>query len=172
MLILLGNSVTAAFDNNEQAEIYRDLRGQALSLNTETIKSRDGVLALLMETGYNDAAATILAAADGSVSLYLSNGGGVIGAGEYEQVREIVFETLSEVGNFTDELERTATYPLPEFGRVRFYLVTDHGVYTAEASKDSLGNGKHKLSPLFNQVQKLIAYMRAAEEHRRGQEAD
>ncbi|MDJ0711532.1 MAG: hypothetical protein QNJ14_14165 [Woeseiaceae bacterium] len=171
-LLLFGLSVSAVSSEYEQVDIYKDLRGQALALNSESLQPRNGLLVLLMETGYGDAVVTVLAAADGSASIYFSNGGGLIGAGEYEQVREVVFETLSEAVGHLERLEETDAYPLPEPGRTRFYAVTDHGVFTAEALEDLLGNDRHALSPLFHQVHKLIAYMRAADEHRRSQETE
>jgi hypothetical protein len=172
ILVLMGFSMTAASDDYEQADIYKDLRGQALGLNAEALEPRNGMLALLMETGYDKAVVTVLGVADGSASMYFSNGGGLIGAGEYEQVREVVFETLSEVKKYVTVLERADAYPLPDSGRTRFYAVTDQGVLTAEASEDLLGDENHELSPLFHQVHKLIGYMRAADEHRRSQDAE
>lgn len=165
----MGVAMNSGAAEYEQAEIYSDLRGMALRLDGETLQARNGVFALLMETGYNEAAVTVLASADGSASMYFSNGGGLIGAGEYEQVREVVFETLSELEEHLPSLDPTNTYPLPEVGQTRFYAVTEKGVLTTEAAEDLLGNEKHELSPLFHQVHKLIAYMRAADEHRRSQ---
>ena len=169
VLLLMGLHMTANSDGYDQADIYKELRRQALGLDSGSLQPRNRVMALLMETGYDEAAVTVLAAADGSASMYFSNGGGLIGAGEYEQVREVVFETLSEVQKHEALLSQTDAYPLPAPGRTRFYVVTDQGVLTAEASEDLLGNEKHELSPLFHQVHKLIAYMRAAEEHRQSQ---
>jgi hypothetical protein len=171
-LTLLGLSVNASSEDYEQADIYRDLRSQALGLDAQTLEPRNGIFALLMETGYEDAVVTVVATADGSTSMYFSNGGGTIGAGEYEQVRKVVFETLSETRKFVDELDLTESYPLPTPGQTRFYAVTDGGVLTGVAPEDLLGNEKHELSALFHQVHKLIAYVRAAEEHRRSQESE
>jgi hypothetical protein len=172
VLTSLGLSMNASSDGYEQADVYRGLRDQALGLGAQTLDSRSGIYALLMETGYDDAAVTIVATADGSASMYFSNGGGLIGVGEYEQVREVVLETLSELGKYLSNLENTEAFPLPEIGRTRFYAVTDQGVLTAEAAENVLGNEKHELSPLFHQVHKLIGYMRTAEEHRRSQESE
>lgn len=171
-LSLAGIPLNAMPEDYDQAEVYRDLRSQALSLNGEVLDSRDGIYALLMETGYEDAVATIVATADGSTSMYFSSGGGTIGAGEYEQVRVVVFETLSETARFVEKLNLTESYPLPTFSQTRFYVVTDSGVLTGAADEDLLGNEKHELSPLFHQVHKLIAYIRTAEEHRRSQESE
>ena len=169
---LSGMAVSASSDNYEQADIYRDLRSQALGRDVETLKPRNGVFAVLMETGYDDAVVTVVATADGSASMYFSNGGGLIGAGEYDQVREVVFESLSESEKYANNLDATESYPLPGLGQTRFYVVTERGTLTAEAPTDLLGNEKHELSPLFHQIHKLIAYMREADEHRRSQRSE
>ena len=68
----------------ELAEIYLDLRGRALALTRELLDpetaSEGRVLALLMETGYPEAIATLVGLGDGTTSMYFSNGGGTIGA--------------------------------------------------------------------------------------------
>ncbi|MEO1248071.1 MAG: hypothetical protein AAFX56_20520 [Pseudomonadota bacterium] len=171
-LMVVCAPMTASSGDYEQADVYRGLRDQALGLGPQELEPRNGVFALLMETGYDEAAVTIVAAADGSASMYFSNGGGTIGAGEYEQVREVVFETLSETGKYLDELELTNSYPLPKLGQTRFFVVTDAGVLTSAAPEEMLGDEKHDLSPLFLQVHKLIAYIRTAEEHRRSRRSE
>ncbi len=49
--------------------------------------ARPHVFCAVMETGYEEGVATLVAVADGSVSLYFSKGGGVIGGGSHESVR-------------------------------------------------------------------------------------
>lgn len=170
VIALVALSMNASSEEYELADIYRDLRGQALGLDAGTMEPHNGMFALLMETGYEEAAVTVVATADGGASMYFSNGGGIIGAGEYEQVREVVFETLSLAEHHEGLLDTTDSYPLPKSGETRFYMVTERGVLTAVAPEDLLGNEKHDMAPLFHQVHKLIAYIRTAEEHRRDQE--
>jgi len=70
------------------ADIYTSLRNQALSLNSTQIDIKvdqsNPIFGILMETGYKDAVVTLSAIGDGSVSLYFSNGGGIIGLGQHE----------------------------------------------------------------------------------------
>jgi len=73
-------------NNYEQAEVYRDMRNLVFSLSPERIglaKDTEEPIAILMETGYPEAVASLVCIADGTTSLYLSSGGGVIGAGEH-----------------------------------------------------------------------------------------
>jgi hypothetical protein len=124
------------------------------------------VLAVLIETGYPEAVATLVAVADGSSSLYFSNGGGIIGAGEYKQVHNSSLALVKVAAKNQDKLSLTKIYPVPKSGYTRFYLVTTSGVFTEEVLEDDLGNERHPLSSLFLQGHELISYIRAADEHR------
>jgi hypothetical protein len=148
----------------EQADIYRDLRDQVLNQSYEknaTAEDSTEPTAIVMETGYPEAVATLMAAADGTTSLYFSNGGGVIGGGEHEPVRAAAASFLKMASTFAKEMEATSTFPLPHEGSVRFYLVDSKGVRTAEVVEDDLGNMRHKLSPLFHRGHEVIAAIRA-----------
>ena len=107
-------------------------------------------------------AASLVAFADGTTSLYFSNGGGVIGAGEHASVRA-ASETLlsvaeSHVGRFTPA-PGTA---LPAAGRVRFLVRTFAGTLGAEAGEADLGGGVHSLSAVFFAAQGVITAIREA----------
>jgi hypothetical protein len=153
-------------DKYEAAEIYIGLRDRALSPDAKQLNVAGPVLSVLMETGYPQAVATLVAVADGATSLYFSDGGGMIGAGEYPQVREVALELIKFSGGSLNILEKTDKYPLPKKEFTRFYVVTSAGVYTAEVLEKDLGEERHALSSLFFQGHKLISYIRAAEEHR------
>ena len=165
IVILLVGGVAMASDY-DQTEVYSGLRSQILTITADQIETQSPVLAVLMETGYPEAVVTLVAVADGSSSLYFSNGGGIIGAGEYKQVHQSSIDLVKITAKYHDKFSPTEKYPLPEIGYTRFYVVTTSGVLTAEVLEDDLGNEKHDLSPVFFQGHQLIAYIRAAEEHR------
>jgi hypothetical protein len=69
-------------------DIYTDLRSMALTVDLSTLQTPagepwTGAGLAMMEIGKERAVASIVAIADGTVSMYLSTGGGVIGAGEH-----------------------------------------------------------------------------------------
>ena len=163
--MLLTGGVTMAGDY-EQAEVYSDLRKQVLSLTADQLGTNSSVLAVLMETGYPEGVATLVSVADGASSLYYSNGGGLIGSGEYKQVRDSSIALVNMAGKNQSKFTLTKTYPLPKNGYTRFYVVTKSGVYTAEVLVDDLGNERHTLSPVFFQGHELISYIRAADKRR------
>jgi len=86
------------------AEIYSDLRNQVLRLNADeaglTGTSESTVLAALMEIGYPEGIATVVAVADGSASLYLSSGGCTVGAGAYESVQNVAKSFIKQAQQY------------------------------------------------------------------------
>jgi len=103
-----------------EAEVYHGLRGQALSVTTAQLglepDPKAPIHAVLMETGYPDAVATFACLGDGTVSLYLSNGGGVIGAGQHENVRSACLEMLSLTNKYAKDFiaacQRVSTFSM------------------------------------------------------------
>src|ERR1035437_6926854 len=70
------------------ADVYAGLREQILRLDPATagMSQRPGgpiVWGALMEMGYPNGVATIVALADGTTSMYTSTGGGIIGGGAH-----------------------------------------------------------------------------------------
>lgn len=165
--ILAGGRVMAA--EYQPVDVYVALRDQVLSLSPQQMNIEAPVLAVLMETGYPKAVVSLVAVADGTVSIYFSNGGGIIGSGEYQQVQEVGREFLRESELHLPQLSKTDKFPLPTESHTRFHVVTASGVHTGSALEDDLGNNRHELSPLFHAGQKLIAYIRAADEQKRTQ---
>jgi len=159
-----GTQSTMTQSRYEVAEAYTGLRDQVLQITPEAIGleevDRSTVFAVLMELGYPQAVATLVAVADGTVSLYFSNGGGFIGSGEHEPVRKVSDEFIALAQACLSEANATDTYPLPGEDRVRGYFVTRAGVYTFEASEDDLGYERHPCSPLFHKGHELIAQIR------------
>jgi hypothetical protein len=123
---------------------------------------RPHVWGILIETGYPQAVATLVALADGTTSLYFSNGGGVIGAGAHAIVRSTLPPFFATAEQQIASLAPTVAYPLPDTGHVRFYVRTFGGTLTADALESDLGNMRHALSPLFHAGHAVITAVRKA----------
>jgi len=149
----------------DPAEAIRGLRQRALTVEATELglaptAGRPHVWGVLMETGYPEAIATLVVLAEGSTSLYFSNGGGVIGAGEHEAVRVASESLLSTAETQLAHLEGVVATPPPDIGRVRFYLRTFAGTVGAGANEADLGEGRHILSPLFHSAHAVITAIR------------
>lgn len=144
--------------------VYSELRSQALSTNRSEvgISPADGALAwgTLMETGYDGVTVTLFALADGTTSLYFSNGGGVIGGQAHESVRRANAAFLDQTNHFLGQLVACDTFPVPESAHTVFYVLTDSGILTGGALESDLGYGRHPLSPLFHAGHEVISQLR------------
>jgi len=152
-------------------EAYEGLRKQILELKPEQLgaSTTEAVLAVIMETGYPGAVATLVAVMDGSASLYISNGGGIIGAGESPEPNAAARRVVAKAADFRAACTLTKEFPLPQNAHTRFYIITPRGILTSEGKEDDLGNGQHRMSSLFHAAHELITQMRLAEEKRKAE---
>jgi hypothetical protein len=104
--------------------------------------------------------ATIVAFISGDASFYTSTGGGVIGGIGHEKVRNAARSFVIGTAKFLDKMEVTTAYPLPEPGKVRFYVLTPVSVYTYEANEVDLR--KNDFTPLYAAGHQLLNALLAA----------
>ncbi|HEX2470049.1 MAG TPA: hypothetical protein VHK05_05625 [Candidatus Limnocylindrales bacterium] len=153
------------------ADTFSDLRSMALGLDPSSIRTPadepwSGAAVAAMELSVGGATATIVAIADGTVSMYLSSGGGAIGAGEHAAVRAEGQRFRTVVADSRGLLVRTAAYPLPRTGEVRFHARIGEDRFTGVAPEAALRGGRHVLAPLYAAGQDLLTEIRLASEPR------
>lgn len=167
-LAIPGESEAAPY---EVADSFTGMREQVFKLDGKAIPGLQGkaVWAVLMETGRDDEAITVVSVADGSASLYFSKGGGMIGLGENPEVRAASLAFVKKSAAFLKFMKRVEVYPLPKSGQTYFYLVTSKGVYSYRADRDDLGRQQDKLSTLYYAGHELIAQVRTADQKRKGE---
>ena len=147
---------------SKDAEALPDLRSMFLTQSPRNFgivptQVHPRVWAVLMEMGYSEGTATLLAVVDGSVSLYIFTGGGILGAGGYPSVRRKAMEFLNTAEQYLEEFQKTSEYPLPGPGRTKFYPMTFSGTFTGDFDENALGEGRHKLSKLFYAGQDVLS---------------
>jgi hypothetical protein len=91
-----------------------------------------GVWGVVMERGYAKGVATVIALADGTASLHLSNGSAVVGGKEYPPARLAARKLCEQAADSLAATLATQEFPRPAQGRVRFYVLTTDGVRGAE----------------------------------------
>ena len=161
-----GDSYGSPYD---VAEAYVGMRKQVLKLDDKQIPEIKGkeVWAVLMETGRDEEVISVVAVAEGSASLYYSNGGGMIGLGKDTNVRSSSLAFVKKSASFLKFMKRVEAFPLPKPGQTVFYLVTPKGVYSYQADRDDLGRQQDKLSALYYAGHELIARMRVADQQKK-----
>lgn len=119
----------------------------------------DHVFAILFEIGGDDGTATILAAEDGTASIYTSRGGGMIGLGEKPPVAEAARAFVVRARAMAAQLPRVEDCPTPGAGSVSFWLVSRGGARGALAPEARVLDHA-VLGPLYVAGQDLITQMR------------
>ena len=162
------NAAEAQESARSPSDVTKELRARLLlgTASEFSIEPASTVWAVLMETGYAEAAATLVALGDGTASLYFSSGGGVIGGGPHPSISTPARRLVRLAGNHLSGMSPTSEFPLPTVGEVKFYVLTTNGVLTAEAAEEALGAGEHQLSPLFFAGHDVITGLRKVSEER------
>jgi hypothetical protein len=93
-------------------------------------------------------------------SVYLSSGGGFIGGASHESIRKAAQKMVAIAAECQAQAHATTTYPLPERSQVIFYLLTDVGIFTANAPEEELSSHRHPLSKLGDAGQDIITQYR------------
>ena len=140
--------------------IYRKLRDQMLQSEQPGFEP-DAVQAVFMDWNIGNGTATVLAAADGSASVYLSSGGGYIGGGQkYPAIRNAALHAVQIAASLLSQFKSTETIDLPPADDVFFYLKTSRELQLAIAKEADLSDGTAPLASLGAMMQEIITQYR------------
>ncbi|MDH3221670.1 MAG: hypothetical protein OEO19_19230 [Gammaproteobacteria bacterium] len=153
----------------EKETVPMKIREMVLGLDPAKIgitreKLKHPVWGMIMDTGFADGSFSLIALADGTTSLYFSDGGGIVGGGEHDSVRDASGYYLTGAQYFYKDATRTTTFPLPGDGEVKFYFLSFDGVSVYSALEEDLGNQQDKLFNLFYAAHGVITELRKIEE--------
>ena len=157
-----------------ESDVFHGLRNRALKVTPSELglepDPQAPIHGVIMETGYPEAVATLVCLRDGTVSLYLSTGGGVIGGGGHESVRAACLEMFSITNRYAPDFlaacKPVSTFALPGTGDVFFYLLANGAVHQAKCREDALAAQSDPFSALFNNCHAVLSEVRKAEENR------
>lgn len=153
----------------EPAKDYQDQRNAALNPNAwrkqafSPTEKNPRVWGVYMEIGYPNAAVSLHCLIDGTVSMFFSSGGGFMGMGEHQSVRMKAEEFILAAETNFKKLNKAKNCPLPEVNRVRFYVLTYEGIFTAQDNRN-IANDDHELFSLFHGGHEVIAAIRAVQD--------
>ena len=142
-------------------ETYCGLRDLVLRLPLDHPElASNAPIALLVEMGYPQAVVTLVVVADGTTSVYFSNGGGIIGCGGDIKVYAESKVLAAEIVKSVDRIPRTYDFPLPRRGCVRFYVLYTDDSRTYEVTEERLQLGADELSEAYRRTQAVISAIR------------
>lgn len=156
--------------DKKSVPIFNDLREQIFTLDSEKNGippvGNNNVFGVVMDIGFPEGWATIVALSDGNASMYLSGGSGVIGGLNHNDIRETAISMATVADQFVPDCLPTTETPLPISGDVTFYILTTRGIRTMTAREEDLGEQRHALSPLFNKGQEVITLLMLVSERK------
>jgi hypothetical protein len=143
---------------------YMDLRNAILRVDLASIDVPEGewpgASVAMMEMRISNGTATMVAVADGSVSLYTSSAGDTIGAGEHLSARRAGQRFLRAAADHAPWMTATTEFPLPTEGMVRFHVRTPDGDFTSEVAEDVLRGRRDELAPVYLAGQDVLTEIR------------
>jgi hypothetical protein len=161
--VILSTTMSSAQNPNPpkaDPAIYAKMRASALTMHDPDLAG-DAVAVVLMDWYVGNGTASVLAASDGTASLYLSSGGGFIGGGQrYPQLREAAQQAVHLATKLISQFAATEATDLPPNGEVYFYVSTSSGVRRAIAKETDLRNGTDPLLVLGNTMQQIVTLYR------------
>ena len=157
---------------DDAGSVYAGLRHTILTVDPAEVgiaptADLPRVWGVVMDTGYPNGTATVVALADGTTSLYTSTGGGIIGAGAHASVAAATSALLGIVEAHLDLLPAATQDDLPPADWVVLRALTYGGQRAVLAEEDELGYDRHPLSPVFHAVHEVITQLRLLDESRR-----
>lgn len=153
---------------DQQENPFHDLRQMALSATPEQLgletSDETKVFGIVMDWDLGDGIATVAAYQTGDASMYLSSGGGVIGGGQHDNVRQAVFPYVQFGQEFLTKAEKTESTPLPDKDCVRFYLLTNKGIFYSQEKMKNIENENSDWLKLFEEANKVLTELRLTTE--------
>jgi hypothetical protein len=114
----------------------------------------------IMEMAYPQAVVTLVCFQSGDASLYVSNGGGMIGGGEHEAISAAAKAFVSFASEFVAQMPSADPAAPLAPGMTAFYLLTQDGIFGSAAPHEDLGRNRSAFSPLFYAAQHVITALR------------
>jgi hypothetical protein len=141
------------------------LRNMALTTTPEQLgltlsSGSTTVFGVIMDIGMDKGAATITSYQTGDASLYLSTGGGILGGGKNESVSNVAKQFVSLAQKFIDKVTKSDSMELPLSGSVKFYLLTNMGVYVGEDFIKNFENHSSVWTEMFNEGNNVLTALR------------
>jgi hypothetical protein len=121
---------------------------------------------VMMEMGIPNSVVTLVCFADGDARLYYKTGGGMVGGISHETVRKAAQDFTAMSRKVLGRMTKATEFPVPASDRVRFYVLTQRGVFTTETDRQALGENPTDLSTLFYSGQEVVSQMRQVQEER------
>ena len=151
--------------DDPEENLYERLRNIALYVTPEKLKlslpaDETIVFGVIMDWEIEDMIVSTVAYLTGDASLYFSTGQIIIGGGQHENVREASIQFVSFAETFLDKATKTQKVTLPTKDQVKFYLLTNNGIYVGQDIMNNLEDYSSEWSELFEEGNNVMTELR------------
>ena len=142
---------------------FEGLRNQALAARAPS--ARDGrVYGGMLDWALDGGLATLFVLSDGTASLYLSSGGGVIDGAAHLAVRDAGRRFLATLDQALPLMSPDPSGERPPVGMTDLRALTTGGRYVARVATELLGRQLHPMAAAFHAGQTVIGELRRVAE--------
>lgn len=163
---VIDNSDGIAETQRQVQDVWRQLNNPFDGLREMALRSRadpppgQRVYGGLMDWSLGSGLATLFTLSDGTTSLYLSGGGGVIGGQGHLAVRDAGRRFLATLDQLLPQMGADPSGAKPPAGMTDLRALTPQGRYVARVATELLGRGQHPMAAAFHAGQAVIAELR------------
>lgn len=148
---------------------YSKLRKIAFSITPEQLglqipDDKTLVYGIVMDWEMEGATATTVSYQTGDASLYLSSGAAVIGGGKHPNVNSAAKQFVDIAQVYLDKTTKTEEASLPETNYVKFYFLTNKGIYTAQEQVKNFESNSSSWLRLFEEGNNVLTELRKVSE--------
>jgi hypothetical protein len=153
------------FNKSKPNENYLGLRQQVLNLKPSdigvTLDNEQQVYAAVVDMPINKNIASLICVFDGTVSLYYSNGGGMIGLGQkFDEVRKAGGSFLFSARQVLSKFDKVNKFPLPDGNKANVYLLTMNFIYKTSFDMSKVDSCSKEVSFINFLIQNVINKIR------------
>ncbi len=159
----LGQLVPAAQTYQDVRKSYLETTPEDFGLTSETLPYP--VFGVLMEVGIDEGLFLLVALADGTTNLHLSNGASTLGAGHHAAVQRAADHLLAGAQHVYTLGHPVSEPASPSVGRVAFSFLVAGPPRHYEASEDELKAGGEEWSRLYAAADAVLTEVRLVEEN-------
>jgi hypothetical protein len=144
---------------------FEGLRNMAFSATPEQLgltlpTDKTMVYGAIMDWEMGGATATTVAYQTGDASMYLSSGGGVIGGGQHQNVNIAAKQFINIAQTFLEKTAKTDSKTLPNKDEVKFYLLTNKGIFVGHEQMKNFENNTSTWLRLFEEGNNVLTELR------------
>lgn len=148
---------------------YHDLRNMAFAMQADALglasEANDpNLYGVIMDWDMGNGVVTLVTYRTGDTSLYISSGGGFIGAGQHEDVNQLVQSFVAISDPMLQEARKDEDTGLPGQGEIVFHFLTTQGKFTLRDKLSAMEDRTSPYLPYFEAANQVITAIRIASE--------